>query len=159
MLDLQRCLCVTCLMLHETAAVPARSVYTVQPGTMSRHFMQSHVRRVHTCLAVTCTFGRMTGIYYVLLRYQVGEWNGYRSKSQHRKLTLDNNKNLPQVRPGLEPATFRLRVRRSTTELFPLPIRNVTHRALDSRDTTTVRNRVLPDVFPCATQLPSLLLV
>ena len=32
------------------------------------HFMQSHIRKVYACLAVTCAFGRMTGIFYVLLR-------------------------------------------------------------------------------------------
>ena len=36
-------------------------------------------------------------------------WNGYRNKSQHRKLTLEK-KILPQ---GFEPATFQSRVRRS----------------------------------------------
>ena len=32
------------------------------------HFMQSHIRKVYACLAVTCAFGRMTGIFNVLLR-------------------------------------------------------------------------------------------
>ena len=41
-------------MLHETAAIRAYSVYTIQPCTMSHHFMQSHIHRVHECLAVTC---------------------------------------------------------------------------------------------------------
>ena len=41
-------------MLHETAAVRAHSVYTIQPCTMSHHFMQSHIGRVHACLAVNC---------------------------------------------------------------------------------------------------------
>ena len=32
--------------------------------------MHTHIRKVYACLAVTfnCTFGRMTGILYVLLR-------------------------------------------------------------------------------------------
>ena len=51
---LQRCLTVTWLVPHETAAISARSEYTIQPCTMSRHFMQSHIRRVHACLIVTC---------------------------------------------------------------------------------------------------------
>ena len=39
---------------------------------------------------------------------------------QHRKLTLERK--IPQPLPlGLEPATIRSRVRRSTTELSPLP--------------------------------------
>ena len=33
-------------------AVAARSVYFIQPWTC--HFMQSHIRTVHACLAVTC---------------------------------------------------------------------------------------------------------
>ena len=51
---LQCCLVVTWLVPRETAAVSACSVHTIQPCTMSRHFMQSHIRRVHACLAVTC---------------------------------------------------------------------------------------------------------
>ena len=51
---LQRCLVVTWMVPRETAAVSAYSVHTIQPCTMSRHFMQSHIRRVHACLAVTC---------------------------------------------------------------------------------------------------------
>ena len=51
---LQHCLIVTWLVPRETAAVSARSVYTIQPCTMSRHFMQIHIRRVHVCLVLTC---------------------------------------------------------------------------------------------------------
>ena len=39
-------------------------------------------------------------------------WNGYRNKSQHRNLTLEN-KILPPFLPGLEPATFQSWVPRS----------------------------------------------
>ena len=45
-------------------------------------------------------------------------WNGYRNQSQHRKLTLEK-KILPPLRPGLEPATFRSRVRRSVPLSYP----------------------------------------
>ena len=31
------------------------------------HFVQSQICRMHVCLAVTCTFSRMTRIFYVLL--------------------------------------------------------------------------------------------
>ena len=51
---LQGCLNVTGLVPRETAAVSARSVYTIQPCNMSHYFMQSHIRRVHACLVVTC---------------------------------------------------------------------------------------------------------
>ena len=38
----------------EADAILARSVYTIQPGTIFRHFIQSQTRRVHAYLAVTC---------------------------------------------------------------------------------------------------------
>ena len=44
----------TWLVPHETAAISARSVNTIQPRTTSRHFMQIHIHKVHACLAVTC---------------------------------------------------------------------------------------------------------
>ena len=40
---LQRCLVVTWLVPRETAAVSARSVYTIQPCTRPYHFMQNHI--------------------------------------------------------------------------------------------------------------------
>ena len=49
MVYLQRCLIVTWLVPRETAAVSARSVYI-----LSRHFIQRYIRKVYTCLAVTC---------------------------------------------------------------------------------------------------------
>ena len=38
------------LVPHETAAILARSVYTIQPCC----FMQSHICKVYACLTVTC---------------------------------------------------------------------------------------------------------
>ena len=61
---IQCCLVVIWPMPCETAAVLASSVYTMQPCTTPRHFMQSHIHRVHA----TCTFGRMTRIFYMLLQ-------------------------------------------------------------------------------------------
>ena len=46
--------------------------------------------------------------------------NGYRNNSQHRKLTLEK-KILPPLLPGLEPGTFRSRVRRSNHWAIPAP--------------------------------------
>ena len=54
----------------------------------------------------------MTGIIYVLLRQHGGGTDTEKKKSQHRKLTLEK-KILPPLQPGLEPGTFRSRVRRS----------------------------------------------
>ena len=47
-------------------------------------------------------------------------WNGYRNKSQHIKWTLENI--FPPLLPEYEPAAFRSRVSRSTTELPTLPV-------------------------------------
>ena len=35
-------------------AILLHSAYTIQPCTVSCHFLQSHVPRVHACLAGTC---------------------------------------------------------------------------------------------------------
>ena len=66
------CVCVLTalawLVPHETEAVSAQVLCTPH-NRAPCHFMQSHIRKVYACLAVTChcTFGRMTGIFYVLL--------------------------------------------------------------------------------------------
>ena len=68
-----QCCLVNCYMAGATRSccrLSARSVYTMKPCTsLQSHFMQSHM---HTCLFSCnlphfCTFGRMTGIFYVLL--------------------------------------------------------------------------------------------
>ena len=69
-----------------------RSVYTIQPCTMSHQFIQNHMRRVHVCYAVirTYIFGRMTGIFsFIWYCSNKGGGNGYWNKSQHRKLTME----------------------------------------------------------------------
>ena len=88
---LQRCLVVTWLVPRETAAVSTRSAYTMQPCTILRHFMQSHIRRVHACLGVTCNLHFWQNDRYLLratavtwgwgLRVGVGGcgWNGYQN--------------------------------------------------------------------------------
>ena len=42
------------LVPHETAAISARSVYTIQPCIMSLHAKATGVRYVYACLAVNC---------------------------------------------------------------------------------------------------------
>ena len=81
--------------------------------------MQSHIDRVHASQLkhATCTFGRITGIFYVLTAVTRG-CNGCRNKSQHRKLTQEN-KIIPPFQQGLEPATFRSRVQRSHYSNIP----------------------------------------
>ena len=50
--------------------LPSRHKFCVHHITMHPRSVtyQSHIRKVYACLAVTCTFGKMTGIFYVLLR-------------------------------------------------------------------------------------------
>ena len=75
--------------------------------------MQSHIRKVYACLAVTCPVHFWQNDRDLLRATAVTRgWNGYRNKSQHRKLTLEK-KILPPLQQGFEPATFRSRVRRS----------------------------------------------
>ena len=99
------------LVPHETAAVSVRSVYTYNHAPC--HFMQSHTRKVYACLAVTCHLHFWRNYRGLLRATAVTRgWNGYRNKSQHRKLTLEK-KILPLLLQRFEPATFRSRVRRS----------------------------------------------
>ena len=54
------------------------------------HFMQSHTRKVYVCLAVTCHLRFWQNDRDLLRATGVTRgWNGYRNKSQHRKLTLE----------------------------------------------------------------------
>jgi len=67
------CLVVTWLVPRETAAVSARSLYTIHPCTMSRHFMQSHIGRVPcviSCDLPPAPLAEWPGAFYVLLRWQ-----------------------------------------------------------------------------------------
>jgi len=83
------------------------------------HFMQSHIRKVYACLAVTCHLRFWQNDRGLLRATAVTRgWNGYRNKSQHRKLTLEK-KILPPLQQGFEPATFRSRVRRSNHWAIP----------------------------------------
>ena len=63
------------------------------------HFMQSHIRKVYACLAVTCHLHFWQNDRGLLRATAVTRgWNGYRNKSQHRKLTLEK-KILPPLSP------------------------------------------------------------
>ena len=74
----------------------SRRTFCVHRATMHQFKMSLHSKphtnvHVFSCnCMVTCTFGRMTGIFYVLLWYTTRGWNGYRNKSQPGKLTLEN---------------------------------------------------------------------
>ena len=78
-------------------------VYTIQPFTTSRYFMQSHIRRVHACLAVTCHL-HFWHNHRDLMRATavVRGWNGYGNKSAQK--VYPGEINSPDT-PGFEPAT------------------------------------------------------
>ena len=85
------------------------------------HFMQSHIRKVYACLAVTCHLRFWQNDRGPLRATAITRgWNGYRNKSQHRKLTLEK-KILPPLQQGFEPTTFRSRVRCSNHWAIPAP--------------------------------------
>ena len=100
----------TWLVPHETASVSAKVVCTPY-NHAPRHFMQSHIRKVYACLAVTCHLHFWQDDRDLLHATAVTRgWNGYRNRSQHRKLTLEK-KILPPLPQRFEPATFQSRVR------------------------------------------------
>ena len=100
------------LVPHETAAVSAQVLCTPY-NHVPCHFMQSHIRKVYACLAVTCHLHFWQNDRGLLRATAVTRgWNGYRNTSQHRKLTLEK-KILQPLLQGFEPATLRSRVRRS----------------------------------------------
>ena len=78
MVQIQHCLVVTQLLPCETVAVSACSVYTIQPCTMSHHFLQSHVHRVHACLAIACHLHFWQNDQDLLFATALTQrWNGY----------------------------------------------------------------------------------
>ena len=78
MVYVQRCLLVTWLAPRETAPVSARAMHTMQPCTLPRNFMQSHIRRVPACLFVTCHLHFWQNERDLLCATAVTqEWNGY----------------------------------------------------------------------------------
>ena len=108
------------LVPHETAAVSAQVLCTPHNHAPC-HFMQSHIRKVYACLAVTCHLHFWQNDRDLLRATAVTRgWNGYRNKSQHRKSTLEK-KILPPLQQGFEPATFQSRVRRSNHWAIPPP--------------------------------------
>ena len=108
----------TWLVPHETAAISAHSVYTIQA---LYHFMQSRICKVHAYLAVTCHLHFWQNDWGLLRATAVTRgWNGYWNKSQHRKLTPER-KILPPLLQGFEPMTFRSWVQRSNHWAIPAP--------------------------------------
>ena len=102
----------TWLVPYETAAVSAQVLCTSYKHVPC-HFMQSHIRKVYACLAVTCHLHFWQNDRDLLRATAVTRrWNGYRNKSQHRKSTLEK-KIFPPILQGFKPPIFQSRVRRS----------------------------------------------
>ena len=108
----------------------ASSVYTIQPCTSLKcHFIRSHLRRMH--VSVTCNPHFCQNDLDLLRATAVTRGrNGYRNKSQNKRMYL-GKKTVPSLLPELEePETFRRRIRRSATELSPLPRRHIQMQSL-----------------------------
>ena len=89
--------------------------------TIMHHFMQSYIRKVYVCLAVTCHLHLSQNDRDLLRAIAVTRgWNEYRNKSQHRKLTLEK-KILPLLMQGFELPTFQSWGRRSNHWPTPPP--------------------------------------
>ena len=99
--------------------LPSRRVLCTPYDHALCHFMQSHLRKVHTYLAVTY-HPHLWQNDRGLLRATVVTrgWNGYRNKSQHRKLT--RRRKLFRRRDS-NPRPFDHESGAPTTELSPLP--------------------------------------
>ena len=108
------------LVPHETAAVSAQVLCTPYNHAQC-HIMQSHIRKVYACLAVTCHLHIWQNDRDLLHATAVTRgWNGYRNKSQHRKSTLEK-KIIPPFRRRFKLMTFQSRVRRSNHWAIPTP--------------------------------------
>ena len=94
------------------------SVYTIQPCTMSLH---AKTHREGVCMFSCNLPPALLSEWLESFTCYCGNtgWNGYRNKSQHRKLTPDK-KILPPLLQGFEPVTFQSRVRRSNHWAIPV---------------------------------------
>ena len=111
------------LVPHETAAISAQVLCTPYNHAPCP-FMQSHIRKVYACLAVTCHLHFWQNDRDLLCATVVtkgGGGNRYRNKSQHRKSTLEKKILLPFLQ-GFEPATFQSWIQRSNHWAIPAPL-------------------------------------
>ena len=91
--------------------LPSRRVLCTPYNHAPCHFMQSHIRKVYACLAVTCHLHFWQSDRGLLRAAAVTRgWN--------RKFTL-KKKMFPPLQQGFEPATFWSRVRRSNHWAIP----------------------------------------
>ena len=102
--------------------LPSRRVQCTPYNHAPCHFMQSLIHKVYACLAVTCHLHFWQNDRDLLRATAVTRgWNGYRNRSQNRKLTLEK-KILPPLPQGFKPATFQSRVRCSNHWAIPCPL-------------------------------------
>ena len=102
----------------ETAAV-SEQVLCTPYNHAPRHFLQSHIRKVYACLAVTCHLHFWQNDRDLLRATAVTRgWNGYRNKSQHRKSTLEKKISRRSCRDS-NPRPFNHESGALTTELSP----------------------------------------
>ena len=90
--------------------------------------MQSHIRKVHAYLALTCHLYFWQNDRDLLRATRVTRgWTGYRNKSQHRKLTPEKKFSRRSCRDS-NPRPFDHESSALTIELSPFPvlIRNIT---------------------------------
>ena len=81
--------------------LPSRRVLWTPYNHALCHFMQSHIRKVYACLAVTCHLHFWQNDRGLLHATGVTRgWNRYQNKSQHRKLTL-GEENSPAAPAGI----------------------------------------------------------
>ena len=87
-----------CMVPLDTAAVSAHALCTCHPAAVDRVtalFEATVIRRVHLCLAVTCRLHLWQNDRDLLRATAVTRaWDGYRNKSQHRKLTAEKEKKI-----------------------------------------------------------------
>ena len=106
------------LVPHETAAVLAQVLCTPYNHAPC-HFMQSHIRKLYACWAVTCHLHFWQNDWDLLRATAVTQgWNGYQNKSQRRKSTREK-KILPPLLQGFEPVIFQSQVRRCNHWAIP----------------------------------------
>ena len=85
------------------------------------HFMQSHIRKVYACLAVTCHLHLWQNDRDLLRATEVTRgWNGYRNKGQHRKSTMEKKMSRRSSRDS-NPRPFNHESGALTTKLSPPP--------------------------------------
>ena len=103
--------------------LPSRRVLCRSYNHAPYHFMQSHIRKVHACLAVTCHLHCRQNDRGLLRAIAITrELNGYRNMSQHRKLTLEKKYLPPLLHLSSPlPPPFDHESDALTTELFSSP--------------------------------------